>query len=417
MKILWFSNYRFSSKDDSRTGTWLGAMGRALVATGQCNLVNVTIAPVDDLTFDESGGVRQWLLPFWKTGCDGMPSVANLAKIKELVDSEKPDLVHVWGLESYYGLLIARGIISGYKTLLDIQGIRFAVGNFFMGNLTLAEQIRCIGVKELLRWSISPIATQKRYLSFLDWEIETIRGFGDISYQSQWSHDYLKTLASPNVKLHRTQRMLRKEFEVGGWSLSSRNDSEPYIFAMCGAAPYKGLHIAVRAFSFLVKSRGSGRNLKMLIGGGMGRTDYFRSGYLKFVQSEIKRLGLVANVAFLGPLNAGQMREYFLGASAFLHPSFIESYSLVVAESMSMGVPSVISYAGAMPELAVDGESALYYPSGDAVLCAERICRILDSDELAQKLSRNARDIAIKRNSHDKGVQRQLEIYHDVLGN
>ena len=120
---------------------------------------------------------------------------------------------------------------------------------------------------------------------------------------------------------------------------------------------------------------------------------------------------------FLGALDAGQISENLLSASVFVHPSFIESYSLSVAEAMIVGVPSVISYAGAMPELAVDGESALYYPSGDAVLCAERICRILDSDELAQKLSKNARDIALRRNSHDKGVQRQLEIYHEVLGN
>lgn len=155
--------------------------------------------------------------------------------------------------------------------------------------------------------------------------------------------------------------------------------------------------------------------MRLMIGGGTGRSGIFRSGYLKFVDREIARLGLKDCVKFVGALNASQICKMMLESRVFVHPSFIESYSLAVAEAMMVGIPCVISYAGAMPELAVDGESALYYPAGDATLCAECIRRILDDDALARQLSNEAMRIARARNAHDNVFSRQIQIYHSVM--
>ena len=416
MKILWFSNYRFSDSPDVRTGTWLGTMGRALVESGRCELVNIASAPVSHISRSDSCGVAQWLLPLWKTRSDGLPDKLNVVAIKELVDKIKPDILPVWGLESYHGLLVSRQIISGYRMLLDIQGIRFAVGRFFMGNLTIDEQRRCVGIKELLKRHLSPILNQQYYLSCRKHEIETIRGFDYISYQSNWSHDYISMLAAPGTIFYRTRMILRPEFMQKRWEPEVRYKEPRVVFAMCAGAPYKGLHVLIRAMYYLKRRDKRFNDVKLVVGGGFGRDGFFRSGYKKFVEREIINLGLQDDVMFVGAIDATQISNNLLSASVFVHPSFIESYSLSVAEAMIMGVPCVISYAGAMPELAVDGESALYYPAGDAVLCAERICRILDSDDLSSRLSMNAIEMAIKRNSHDKGIARQLEIYYDILG-
>ncbi|MEM4166721.1 MAG: glycosyltransferase [Candidatus Bilamarchaeaceae archaeon] len=131
--------------------------------------------------------------------------------------------------------------------------------------------------------------------------------------------------------------------------------------------------------------------------------------------AEIKRLGLCRNVNFLGLLDADSIIKQLYSSSLVVVPSFIETYSLALAEAMYLGVPVVASYAGAMPELAKDGESALFLPIGDPVSCAMQIDRVLSGQNLAKKLSENARKIGLVRNNKESVLKKQLNIYNDIL--
>jgi len=46
---------------------------------------------------------------------------------------------------------------------------------------------------------------------------------------------------------------------------------------------------------------------------------------------------------------------------------------LALAEVMIVGLPTVVSYIGAMPKLAQHNESALYFPVGDYMACSIQI--------------------------------------------
>lgn len=414
MKVLWFSNYYFSDVPDRGTGTWLGTMGRALNDTGNCQLYNITTGRGKAIRRCDCGAVGQWLLPNWRLSDDGLPTKRHLEEIKAIVDEVKPDIIHVWGVESYYGLLIARGVLSAYRALLDMQGIRFAVGNFFMGNLTFRRQLASIGPKEVLRkatlWD-----RQRRYLNAESFEIEMIRGFRHVAYQSDWVLGYLNMLKSPDARLHPTKILVRDAFLNSPVKWTRKGRVRRVIFSLCGASvPYKGTHVLVRALYYL-RNRGGYDDVELHIGGGLGRGGLLKNGYLRMIEHEILTLGLQDRVKFLNALNAEQIRDELLGASVFVNPSFVESYSLALAEAMAIGCPAVASHAGAMPELATDEVSALYFPAGDSVLCAERIARILDSDSLSTSLSAEAIKRTQERGGKDAVLARQLEIYRDVF--
>ena len=95
-------------------------------------------------------------------------------------------------------------------------------------------------------------------------------------------------------------------------------------------------------------------------------------------------------------------------------PSFIESYSLALAESMMVGTPSVVSYAAAMPEFAKDNEQVLFYDSLDVISCAARIENIFVHKDLSERLSLNSRLRKLKDCDKIETLRIQLDNY-DVI--
>ena len=62
-KILWFSNCAFSNDKINTTGTWLLAMGEALMLTGKVQIYNITTGNVDSITRRDGNGIFQWIIP------------------------------------------------------------------------------------------------------------------------------------------------------------------------------------------------------------------------------------------------------------------------------------------------------------------------------------------------------------------
>ena len=101
-------------------------------------------------------------------------------------------------------------------------------------------------------------------------------------------------------------------------------------------------------------------------------------------------------------------------ANVVVVPSFVESYCLALDEALTVGVPVVSSFAGAMPELATNEKSALYFPPGDIVMCANAIERFFVDRNFSKEVSSNS--YYEKRSGNNINIARsQLAIYHHIL--
>ena len=129
----------------------------------------------------------------------------------------------------------------------------------------------------------------------------------------------------------------------------------------------------------------------------------------------IKKYGLQKNVIYLGSLDENQIITHLQEANACVIPSFIETYCLAFAESMIVGTPTIASFAGAMPELAENGEEALFYNSMDYYSCAALIDKVIQDKKLAEHLSEKGRIRRMRENDITAVVSRQIEIYKEVL--
>ena len=80
-------------------------------------------------------------------------------------------------------------------------------------------------------------------------------------------------------------------------------------------------------------------------------------------------------------------------AHLFIFASFAEN-STTLAESISIGTPSVVSPVGGVMSLVKDEESALFLPSGDYKMLAYQINKILKDNKLDERLSEGAKTVA-----------------------
>lgn len=411
-KILWFSNYQFTNSKIQGTGTWLIAMGEALMQTGIIELFNITDGDVEEVTRKDCDGIIQWIVPRKNKIVNGQLSNNLIAIIKDIEEQVKPDLVHIWGTEIGWGLVAQKKIFSA-PILLDIQGLLYAYASVFYGGLTVAEIFSCIGLKEIVLPKRLLYFRQTTFVKSGKIEKQIIKNISNISVQSQWVKGHVNEVNS-ECRIFETGILLRKQFyESKPWK--SRNNINPIIFtSTSGSNTHKGLHILIRALAILKRKYPT---VQLRVAGNVhsGKYKYFKDGYSTWLLSEAKRLDVLNSIQWLGPLDANSIIEQLYEASVMVVPSFVETYCLALAEAMQVGIPSVVSFAGAMPELAFHNESAMFFPVGDHKSCAMQVDKILIDPTLSDKLSFNSRKIAKERHDYNKVVKQQIDIYDSII--
>jgi glycosyltransferase involved in cell wall biosynthesis len=96
------------------------------------------------------------------------------------------------------------------------------------------------------------------------------------------------------------------------------------------------------------------------------------------------------DIIFWGHLERDLFLSKLTEADVLLHPSTTESFGRVVVEAQALGVPVIVSRAGGMPEVVVDGQTGFVVQKDDMNGFLERL-RLLASDmSLRTAMSRNA---------------------------
>jgi glycosyltransferase involved in cell wall biosynthesis len=93
------------------------------------------------------------------------------------------------------------------------------------------------------------------------------------------------------------------------------------------------------------------------------------TSYARLVRREIDRLGISRAIKFLGYHKRPQ--KFYLLADAFVLPSFIEGWSLALAEALYAGLPVVATDVGAARELLARGGRLLSVPYGSLAVIDE----------------------------------------------
>ena len=108
------------------------------------------------------------------------------------------------------------------------------------------------------------------------------------------------------------------------------------------------------------------------------------------IEAHARRIGVADAVSFLGELAPDDVAARLREADVFCLPSFAEGLPVSIMEAMATGTPVVTTYVSGIPELAVDRETALVVPAGNAIDLAYALASVLADDALRNKVITNA---------------------------
>ena len=176
------------------------------------------------------------------------------------------------------------------------------------------------------------------------------------------------------------------------------------IFALGRHVYYKGFDILINAMKDIHP------DARLLIGGVGPLTPKLKE--------LVARLGLEKRINFLGLIKEKDLPAYYQASDIFCLPAIsqAEAFGIVQVEAMASGLPVVstelhngVSYVNR------DGVSGLVVPPNDSNALAIAINKLLDNDELRNKLAMQARERALKEFSFESMGQRMLKLYEDVV--
>ncbi len=142
------------------------------------------------------------------------------------------------------------------------------------------------------------------------------------------------------------------------------------------------------------------------------------AGVNKGLEPEMKRLadefGLSGCVSFPGFLGPKAKVAEFSKADIFLNTNHIDNMPVSVIEACAIGLPVVATNVGGIADLLSDGENAILVPDAGVSAMVDSIERLLNDDVLAEKLSRNGRQLA-ERSSWNALRDQWTALFEEVV--
>ncbi|MBP1965207.1 glycosyltransferase [Paenibacillus aceris] len=151
----------------------------------------------------------------------------------------------------------------------------------------------------------------------------------------------------------------------------------------------KGFEQLIHAFALILKKIPS---TKLYIVGPYDLTQVTSKNKSITYKKLIEKLNIPSsNIIFTGWTK--DIAPYLMSSCVHLAPSHHEGFGLVITETASYGVPSIIFEGSGMDDLVSDGKSGFIVPMNDATEMAEKTIELLTNDELLKDMSECAKGI------------------------
>ncbi len=397
MKILWIVNTPIGPLGDilygkRMGGAWMDALSSDFKKHPEQELIVATTGNIGKPIKICEDGVTYYALPDSAPILYSENKPGNIAAWKMLLEEEKPDIIQIWGTEFTHGLCALRiADKMNIPSVIYMQGYLGSIARHYFAGISYNELKSTVTVRDILKRD-SIIKQQQKYENRRAGEREMLSLAGNIISENNWCDMSIAAIV-PEVKSHRCPLSINSVFSEFEWK---RENAEPHsIICTASGYPLKGLHMMLKALSLLkVKYP----DVKLYVPGAKQVSDgSFKSflrkrGYTKYIEKLVSRLDLEDNIVWLGQLEQRALAERYSKTSVFVLTSSIENHSSSLKEAMTVGVPSVASSVGGVPEYVHSGENGFLYRFEEYDVMAAYVAEIFENEDLSDKLSHNAKE-------------------------
>lgn len=393
MKVAWLAPYPLGNLKQvvfSRpvvkygTGTWLKNLAEELIRKENIDLHIICEAGnIKESQFFVEDDIKYHLIkntvPFLNKGFPYYLPIQELSyylpnylRIKKVIDTIIPDIVHAHGTENSYALSALR---SGYPAIISIQGV----------------------FKEIMKFNKPGFRNSLKTLL----EARSIRKGHHFICRTNLDTSFVKSLNS-DARIHIIHEAMNPIFFDKNWVPKIENS----ILYVGSLSERKGIMVLLKA---IIQLKIKLNNIRaFLIGTG-------NADYIKELKSFCIYYNIIDNVYFLGYQNADTISEYHLKSQILVCPSFIENSPNCVAEAMVTGLPVIASNVGGIPSMITDGETGYLVDPNNVNAFADKIYFLLSDLSARGKISKNSRVIARERHWPKNVADKTMNIYRKVL--
>lgn len=410
MKILWFTNNSVNLNKELTRGGWMQSLAHHLTLDESLQLYIATRYSGKQLRKITEQNTTYFLVPDRRNLLQKrIDIIFNREPIADLVqrylaviDEIKPDIIHIFGTEMEYGLVIGltdipvvihiQGVLQPYyyhltriklpflKTFYSQRIIHILKGSTIQNGLRIFK--RRVGIEK----KIYAIA---RYF------------MGRTAWDQQLTH-----LLSPNAHYFHCDEMLRQDFLEAGW-LGGHSNETLNVVSIISNALYKG-HETLVATCRILKETGV-RNLTWHVIGLDAATPSYRIFYKPHMNF------LAGHIQLHGELTAEAIIKILQHADVYVHPSHIENSSNSICEAMALGMPVIALHTGGNASLIDHGVDGLLVADHDPYTLAATIQQVVSNPEQSQKMASYAKKRAMTRHHPDQIIADLKTIYQKVI--
>lgn len=396
MKILIFSNSPIRMKYLSGTGNWVITLIEQLMRKPG---IALSVAFHDSyakcITRSHANGIELFGIPVKSKGsivkqvlhswlCTD-PFSSSDEHYREIVEETKPDIIHIFGLESPF-IRILRW--KNDNVIVHIQGFLPSYIYKYYPRFSDLELVKTMTVKD---WLKGNMILKKRRLTMKHIMLEDsiydriLHVFG----RTDWDRRCMKAI-SPQAKYFYAHEIMREQFYKAQWT--PPHNSTRVLYTTIRDNWVKNVDMIFETAAILDRYNPSFLYEWRVAGVSPNDTTP------KIMKK--RRVGS-PKIALLGRLSSDQIVVELLNADLFVYPSSIENGCNAVQEAMLCGIPILCTYAGGMSNTIENNFTGVSISEGDPYLMAGSIIEIFAEYDKSISLGINARKISMKR--HDPG--------------
>jgi len=318
-----------------------------------------------------------------------------------VVDSYKPDVIHVFGTETCMGLMAG---MTDVPVVIHLQGLVEPYRNALLPpNFTRWNFLTYLG------YSPCKIYCQALQLRFWrsrsEREKVIIRTCQNFMGRTDWDRRYT-LLIHPEANYMYCGEALRPQFydAAGQWTYKA-NRAKRVIATTISAPFYKG-------YDFLLKTAWQLKNT--LHEDFEWKTFGLTEANGRFVANHVKISSDEVSINTCGIVDADELVQQLLDCDCYVHTSYIDNSPNSVCEAQLLGVPVVACYVGGISSLIEQEKSGVLVPANDPYMAASFIHQIFHQQDYTEKLSCHAKELAAERHDKARLLTQLLTVYQKI---
>lgn len=406
MRVLWVteSSSKYKSEKTGYNGRgWIESLQSLLETSSQIKELGIAFSHSSDSIKVSQRGITYYPIKKIKPRGRILKIISRWAKrenhekeimrLDEIIKDFKPDLIHVFGTESWLCQVVK---ITNIPSVVHLQGILQPIMNSYIpAGISGYDLVK-------LSWSrfikgFGPWHDMKVFKRMTTREYDYFKHIDYFMGRTNWDKGISGLLSPFSVYFHVDEALRDVFYTASPWKYTKTN--KIVITSTLSDSLYKGLDLVIKTAAILVKE---GVEFEWRI---IGLNN--DSSSVLLLKKKLKIEYSHIDILFLGVKTANEIVALLSETTIYVHTSYIDNSPNSLCEALLMGVPSISTNVGGISSLIDDNRDGVLVPSNDPYYLASKIVKLSMDESNLNSISNEGRIRALKRHSKE-GIQSQL---------